>query len=369
MLEGERIIVIAKPTHECNFKCKYCYIPSETIEKGHMNDETLRSLTEGLFSNFDKIKIIWHGGEPTLMGLDFYEKVKDIQAEYDSKRFSNRIQTNAGKTLTEELIDFFKSEKINISFSLDGPKHLHNLTRVYHNNKGTFDDVIRSVNLMKRKEMRTGAICILNRYNIDNTDEIYNFFKKRQINLKVNPLIQIGRAKNNANLSITPQEYANAMTRFFDRWLFDKDPKIMVDPFQGDIKGFLSNTPYGCNSSGDCAERFLGIDPSGDVYPCGRFSGEEEFRYGNVNKTPLKKILESEKRKKLIKRKEIMTGIGGECNPCNWRDLCNSGCMHNAYINNGTVYSRDLYCESTKILYNHIAKTIDSQLMLASLNI
>ena len=361
--KNQEITVIVKPTHECNFKCPYCYIPSEDVEKGYMSDKTLRNMSEQLASNFENIHFIWHGGEPTLMGLEFYEKVKDIQADYGSERFRNGIQTNAS-LLTEEFLDFFKKEMFGIGFSLDGPKHLHDITRVHKiNSSGTFDDVMKAVNLMKRKGIVAGAICVLNRYNINRTDEIYDFFNENKINFKISPVSPAGRAKFNTELRITPQEYTDAIMRLFDRWFYDENSKIRrIYCIQDKIESIVTNKPNSCSTLGKCAESYIGIDPSGNVYPCGRWTGINEFRYGNINETPLNQVLKSKTREKLIKRKDML--IKSECKPCNWKEICNGGCMYNAYLAHGTVFARDLFCESTKMILEYISKSVDSQLML-----
>lgn len=359
----KRITVIAKPTHECNFKCRYCYNAAENLEKGRMNKSTLRRMMERLASYFDEVKLIWHGGEPVLMGSEFYESVRDLQKEIDPKKFVNGIQTNAS-LLTEQLLLFFKKEDFNIGISIDGPKHLHDLTRIYPDGRGTFDDVMKSVNLMKEKSMRTGAICVLSKCNIGNIDEIYDFFKANQIGLKANPLVYSGRAKKNADLSITPLEYANAIIRLFHRTFFDESLKIDVDPIEDSIDNFLTNDPHDCTSTGNCSESYIGIDSVGDVYPCGRWTGLKEFRYGNINKNTMEDILESRIRQYLIKRKEVMNN--GECNPCGLKELCNGGCMHNAYETTGNAYERDNYCEGYKMINDTIFKSVKDQLKLAA---
>lgn len=360
--DTNRITAIIKPTHECNFRCEYCYASTESLEKEWMTELTLRNLIEQLMTTFDEVDFIWHGGEPLLMGLNFFKEVRRLQKDINPNfKLRNRIQTN-GTLLTKKFLNFFKEENFGIGISLDGPKYLHDCNRVYPDGSGTFDDVMRSVNLMKRKEMRIKVICVLNKYNLDKIDEIYDFFNKNQLDIEVNPVVPSGRGRKNPELCITPEEYGNTTIKLFKRWFYDKNSKIKIYSFEDKIEEFLTGIFNRCFSADGCMEHFIGIDPSGEVYPCSVWTGIRGFEYGNINKTPLNQILKSGIRQKMINRTQKM--IEGECKSCNWRGLCKGGCLRNAYLAHGTVYSKDCFCVGKKMIFDHISKEIDHNLNL-----
>src|SRR3989344_2667671 len=201
------LAVIAKPTHACNIACKYCYIDPKA-EAGSMSQQILSQSIEKVSDYADSSHWIWHGGEPLLMGLDFYKTIKDIQDFYRQrgKRFTNGIQTNA-TLLTNEFLNFFeKTQDFHIGTSIDGPRELHNASRIYQSGKGSYDEVMRGINLMKKRNRHKlnghnrngvggGAICVISKVNVDYPQELYDFFKSQSINVKFNPIIESGRAK------------------------------------------------------------------------------------------------------------------------------------------------------------------------------
>jgi uncharacterized protein len=341
--------VIVKPTHECNLQCTYCYVLDEA-ERGRMSDQTLRRTIEEVVENSeDSVNFIWHGGEPLLMGLDFFKKIKELQSPYQKKtRISNGIQTN-GTLVNQDLIDFIaKARDFYLGFSLDGPKCVSDLTRRGHNSEGAFEKIFNGIRLAKqsRAYVGDGAIAVLNKKNLKHLAKIYNFFNRERIPLKLNHIIDINDSKH----GISPRSYANSMICLFDEWFQDQDA-IEVDPFTQIIGNLLTGSPSGCNFRRSCRGDFISIGPQGDIYPCGRFDGNSKYKMGNINERGgLKKALKSEVELSLRKRgEETMPS----CKPCEYLTLCYSGCPHNALVG-GDISRKDPFCEGYKSLYSHI---------------
>lgn len=310
---------------------------------------------------------IWHGGEPFLMGIDFFKLIKDIQKFYSKrgKIFSNSIQTN-GSLIDEEFLGFIqKSNDFRIGTSLDGPKHIHDQTRIYKNGKGSFDKVMKGIKSIKTKisNLGGGAICVINSTNINHPKELYNFFSLNKINVKLNPLIKSGRAKENlVQLGINPKQYKNFLSSMLK--IYEESSKkegetiIDVEPFMGILGNILTEKALGCNYVSSCRDSFISIGPQGDLYPCGRFDGAKEFWMGNIRSTNIEEAMNSRIHKQLKKRNlESIT----ECNKCNFGDICNSGCMHNAYCE-GDILGKDPYCESYKPLFKKFQVMKDIEL-------
>jgi len=352
---------IIEPTHSCNLECKYCYV-NKNAEKGRMNIKTLENSIRNVSEFIGKRKIIdflWHGGEPLLMKLDFFKEVINIQKGMGEEyKFDNAIQTN-GTLITEEITDFFKDYKFNVGLSLDGPEELNNKTRIYkhvkNGSKNTFKDILNSMKILRDRDMEADVIVTLNKQNIKNIKLIYQFLKDYKINAKFNPLVCSGRTiENYEQLAISPEEYGEAKLNLFDMWFNDERP-----PHLRCLEGFLGNILsknhfHECTFSDSCQKSILSIGPSGNVYPCGEFNGIEEFRYGNINKENLKKILLHPMREKLIKRAENIE----ECLNCEYKKLCHGGCMRNAYAYRGNVMDKDPYCPAYKSLFKHISNKI-----------
>lgn len=360
------LTAIVKPTHDCNLACRYCYV-DPSAEKGRMDQSTLNKVMEQVANNSQdkRAHFIWHGGEPLLMGLDFYKQVSEISCNLrkGGYRISNGIQSNA-TLINDELLDFIESkEDFQLGLSLDGPKHINDRTRIYSDGTSAFEDIFRGVKRTRERQMRNGrkrhigggVIVVLSQANINDLNEIYEFFKKERISIKINPLIQSGRAT--IDLQLHPIQYATALSNLFDKWVTDYK-SIDIDPFTNIMGNLMTSCPVGCNFSDNCRRDFISIGPQGDIYPCGRFDGLKEFWMGNINSTGLEPALSSEVHKKLLERK--VDSIPG-CKPCKFNKICNSGCMHNAYTS-GDIMGKDPYCLSYKKIFRHLESFLHTEL-------
>lgn len=362
-MKSKNLTIIIKPTHNCNLRCKYCYI-DENAENGMMNYETLKkSIFQPMkyIGKNGKVKYLWHGGEPLLAGIDFYKKVIEFQNEAKNEtgcNYDNSLQSNI-TLLNTEYIDFFKNNNFSVGSSVDGPCEIHDCQRVYMNNKGSLEDVLKKIELAKENNFKIGTIAVITKNTLNYMDQFYEFIKNNDLGAKINVLLPTGRAeKNIKELGLTPKEYANFMIYLFDKWINDiSAPQHMSCTLEEFIKNLIANSGSTCDYSGNCQNNFVAIGPLGDIYPCGRFDGLEEFKYGNINEeNGFEKAMESETRKKLLNRKRSI-----ECEPCEIKDLCNSGCMHNAYLN-GDIFGKDYFCVSRKMIYSHVKKFLLEQL-------
>ncbi len=358
------LTAIVKPTHNCNLRCKYCYI-EKGAEKGMMSKETLHNTIDQVVENSNKEEahFIWHGGEPLLAGLNFFKEISLLSHEFkkQNKGFSNSIQTN-GTLVSKELLDFIEKEKdFYLGFSLDGPEDISNKTRIYANGDGAFRDIFRGIKMAQDRKafVGSGAIAVVNKHNLPHLDQIYEFFNKNEIGLKLNHIIDT----KDTNFGISPIEYAKAMNTLFDRWIDDYDA-IEVDPFSQIMGNLMSGRPNGCNYSKSCQDSFISVGPQGDIYPCGRFDGLKNYWMGNVNeKNDMAKALESDIRKKLKERGlEKIT----ECKQCEYGPICNSGCQHNALIG-GDIMGKDPYCVGYKMMFKHIESKVHTELTKAEI--
>jgi uncharacterized protein len=328
-------------------------------------------------SAIESVHIIWHGGEPLLMGLDFYRDAITIQKGISKKsNFSNSMQTNA--TLVDnKTLDFCEQNSIHLGSSMDGPENIHNLTRIYPDGRGSFQDVYKGVKLIQERELMYrkehkdgicgsiggGVITILTRENIDKIKELFEFFKTEKINIKVNPLIKSGRAKTAYDqLAIGPAEYGKALVELFDLWFAHGKGNIGIDPLEEILGNLITHEPVGCAFTRTCRDNYISIGPQGDVYPCGRFDGVNDYWLGNINQYLLADMLESKKHVFMAERTaETIKG----CSNCEYKQICNAGCMHNAYMIRGNIHDKDYYCRSYKLLFGHLKRALDIELKKA----
>ena len=377
------LTAIIKPTHKCNLACRYCYV-EESAEQGMMDSKTLEGIFQQLadLPKIEGIHIIWHGGEPLLMGLNFYEEAVSIQQRIkNGKRFRHGMQSNA-TLINDAFLDFFEKYGFDVGSSLDGPEEIHNLTRVYPDGRGSFQDVWKGLQLIRKrneelrkiakegkpaKHLGGGTITILTRKNILELDKVYDFFKNNKVSMKINPLIKSGRAKQvYEELGIGPAEYGKSLVRLFDRWFYEKETGIDIDPLSDILGNLMTKKPTSCNFGESCRRSFISIGPNGDVYPCGRFDGVQEYWLGNTNKDKFLDILESRKHKMMAERSRI--SVRG-CSNCDYGNICNAGCMHNAYMQRENINDKDYYCRSYRILFNHLEKALNVELKKVEVNL
>lgn len=353
----EKKSVVVKPTNNCNLQCKYCYNSGSNIIMSHKTLENTLSKTITHHRKYP-IHFLWHGGEPLLAGLDFYKEAIKIQnkTKKKSQHIFNSIQTNL-TLMDEAYLEFFSRTNFSISFSLDGNKELNDSQRVYRNGKGSYEDVIKKVEMFKERDIPLRAIIVINRQNVNRLEDIYSFFRDYGINFKIHPLVKAGRALENSSLEISPQEYGKFMIKLFDIWFNDVNNtnRIKIEPFFQYVGNLMFQEPGDCATSKNCQSFLISVAPNGDVYPCWRFDGDTELKYGNINEDSMESILKSDIRKKILTRSPNAIK---DCVECEFKGICNAGCMNHAY-NEGNLMDKDPHCTSMKMIYSHIKKTLE----------
>lgn len=365
------IAAIIKVTNGCNLACKYCYINDDAC-KGRMSYETLSIIIKQLLSlDKENITFLWHGGEPLLMGIDFYKEVLRIQKDFnrDGKTIKNIVQSNC-TLINNDWLDFIEENDFVIGCSLDGPEGINNLTRIHYDGRGAFKDIWKGIELLRQRnkdiESRTpegnepkriggdGALVVINKLNIDRIDEIYYFFKSHNMNIKFNPLVRAGRGNlNYKDLGIDPDEYGIAMVKLFDKWFYEDEEGVGICPFNEMIGHIINQDDIKiCSFSRTCRDRNISFSPKGDVYPCGKWAGIDKFCLGNIHDDLLINILTSYNHRYLINRDISI------CSECKHMKICNAGCMYDAYVRFGDINHKDFYCPSHYVLYEHISEAI-----------
>ncbi len=334
----------------CNMRCKYCYVPGgDSPYVGLMKLETFQQSIR-LALNYAKrsapfnLEILFHGGEPLLWGIENYTKALEYISKLgdglkDSVKIRIKLQTN-GTLLDDNFASLFGKHNVYVGISLDGPKEIHDKLRVYPNNKGSYDDVIRAVRLLRKHQRHIGAIMVVTKYHLGKEQELYNFFKENGLGLQPSPLIMWGRAKIFSNLYITPQEYLKFMRNLLDIWIKDGDP-IDIPIFMKAVQAIVLEKPVSyCHMSIGCAKtrHFLAIDWDGTVSLCNRTASLHvpDFMFGNIhNVNDLEEIFTHSNFVKLVERAETLRNT--RCNSCplHRKGLCGGGggCPFLAYIN------------------------------------
>lgn len=304
-----------------------------------------------------RIRFQWHGGEPFLAGIEFYQLAVELQEKYRlcDQVILNSIQTN-GTLINGRWITFLKEKGFSIGVSLDGPEDLHNFARYDAGGKGTFERIMHGIKLLRENGVKFGVIAVINRHNVCYPREMYDFFSREKLSFSPNACIMrdpdSGRP---VGFSVDPIDYARFMIEVCDSWFEEDNPKFRVRPLVNIIQGLLGVPQKLCEFRGTC-EQFLTIDSNGDIYPCDSFL-QEEFCLGNLAAIPLVEVVSTNVYKAYYARR---TEIASQCQDCQWFSICSGGCLrHWDGLSNDGVSAWNRFCQSRKLLFEHVKMCLE----------
>jgi len=333
--------------------------------------DQLITFMKGTLSNHDyeQFIFIFHGGEPLLMGIDYYQKMLILQdlCKTKKQKIKNIIQTN-GSLLNDDWITFLKTHSVSVGISLDGPSEFQNKHRKYKDGRETFDDVIHGVQKLKNNDMSVGALSVLTEEVLSSNP--YDFIKFYQENgisnlglLAERPSTKKSIDSNDTNDFIENRNrYASFMMKAYDDWLGMDDCTFNIREFSDILNSIIGGKPKVCIFNGACVGHFFGIDSSGEVAHCDKFFDDKRFCFGAISEHYLSDIVTSDT---FLKAQEIETEIRNKCQLCDWFSICKGGCLYEAmtYEKYG-INDRINYCHLRKI-FDHIYNNIWTELNLS----
>ena len=332
---------MAKPTGAvCNLACTYCFfLDKELLYPGspfRMSDEVLENYIRQLIDSHrsPQVTVAWQGGEPTLMGLDFYRRAVELQEQYrrPGMTFENTMQTN-GTLLDDEWCEFFKENNYLIGLSIDGPRELHDAYRVNKSGRGTFDRVMNGLRLLQKHGVEYNILTTVNRINADYPLEVYRFLRD-EVGTEWIQLIPIVERLDSDGLalrqegtevsdrSVQPVQFGRFMTTVFDEWVRNDVGSVYVQTFEAAVRNWLGMPSGMCVFNENCGNA-LAIEHNGDVYSCDHYV-EPKYRLGNVAETQMVKLLASDEQRQFGRDKSET--LPGQCQRCEVRFACHGEC-------------------------------------------
>jgi len=318
-----------------------------------MSDETLERLVKDYMQlRFAHSAFAWQGGEPTLMGLDFYKKVVELQKKYGAagQSVSNALQTDA-ILLDEKWCRFLRESKFLVGISIDGPKEYHDHYRLSHSGSGTFDKVVRAIELCREYKVEFNTLTLLNKINVEHPDELFDFFVDMGIKyVQFIPCVEPDPVTGDiADFSITPEQYSKFQCRIFDRWFEHGPEKLSIRDFDSMLNYCISGKHSICTFDRQCSA-YIVVEHSGDCFPCDFFV-EPDWRLGNIFETPIEKLAASPKKKAFASLKHKLCN---KCLLCRHLALCRGGCMKDKPPFDKHKFEKETYfCESYKSFFDY----------------
>lgn len=347
-------LLIKPASAVCNLDCAYCFYldreadPYKALPERVMSDETLERLVDTyLFYSYPQSIFAFQGGEPTLAGRGFFEKLVKFQRQYGrgGQSVANSLQTNA-ILIDESWCDLFVETNWLLGVSVDGPEEIHDRYRSNKGGKGTWRQVMKGVETLQRRNVSFNILCVLSEANVEKPKELYRFFKGLGVeHVQFIPLSEFRPDGSRMPFTVTPEQYGRFLCEMFDLWWPDRR-KFRIRFFDNLAEAFAGMKP-GCCTMHESCDSYAVVEFNGDVFPCDFFV-ESGWKLGNINLDSWPEIARRRLRYDFSKTKSIPHA---ECRRCEWQMICHQGCPKFRHARHGEFEELDYFCEAYKMIY------------------
>ena len=354
------ISVMIKPSSGmCNMSCDYCFYRDETQKRsqesyGFMSEKTLKNVIRKTMLRAEgMISYAFQGGEPTLRGLAFFQKVVEYQNQYNKNKIQvhNALQTN-GLLIDEDWCRFLKENHFLVGVSLDGTKEIHDTYRHTRKEGGpTFDLVCSAIRLMESYGVDFNILTVVNQAAAENIQEIYSFYRQKKWNYQqyIACLDPLDEPHGQNEYSLAPEQYGQFLIRLFRLWYKDwkKGRQPYIRQFENYIGILLGHFPEACDQRGTCSIQIV-VEADGSVYPCD-FYMLNDYCLGNFNENRLDEI---DARRKEIGFLERSLKLDPDCKHCAYYRLCRGGCQRNRDWAPEIQAYQNYFCQSYRMFFD-----------------
>ena len=359
--------LLAKPTGAiCNLDCTYCFFLSKEAlypgSKFRMTDEVLEDYLRQYIEaqQIPEVTISWQGGEPTLMGLEFFQKSVELVEKYKKPgmQVSYAMQTN-GTKLDDAWGEFLKAHNFLMGISIDGPPAIHDYYRKDKGGRGSFDQVKRGLDFLKKHKVDFNILCTVHAGNGDRPLDVYRYFRD-ELAAEFIQFIPIVERDNKTGFqegarvtkrSIQSKQYGQFLSAIFDEWIKADVGRVYVQIFDVALGAWYGQPPSLCIFAPTCGNA-LALEHNGDLYSCDHFV-EPNYFLGNIQEENMLELVASEQQRKFGRDK--LDTLPRYCHECEVRFMCNGGCPKNRFIQtpDGEV-GLNYLCAGYKHFFNHI---------------
>jgi len=339
---------------DCNLACAHCFYADKAKVFGglthRMNYEILEKLTRDYISlRLPASSFCWQGGEPTLMGLEFFRLAIELQKKYgaNGQIVSNSLQTN-GILLDENWCEFLSQYKFLVGISLDGSAQYHDYYRRTLADQGSFDRVMTGISLLKKHHVEFNVLTLLTDRNVNDPDVLFSFLVEQGIKyMQFIPCFE-KEGNNIAAYSITPEQYGKFLCRLLDLWLDYGPQKISIRLFDSIMSYLLGGHHTICTFQKKCYD-YVVVEHNGDVFACDFFV-EPKWHLGNILDTPINQLSTSEKKRLFSEKKH---NVCNGCFVCRHFSICRGGCLKERVFLATDYHNKSYFCQSHRMFFDY----------------
>ena len=358
----------------CNLDCAYCYYLDKADIYGgqepRMSIETLEGIVKAYIeaNEVPEVQFVWHGGEPLVLGLDFYRKAVEFQKKYaGGKRIFNSVQTN-GTLITREWAKFFRENNFLVGLSLDGPEDIHNRYRLDKGRRPTWRQVMEGLRILREEGVEFNTLTTVSRAGEGRGAEVYRFLKAVGSHyMQFLPVVEFVRLKGRKNRpvivepgtdgatsafwSVSAQGFGEYMCAVLDDWVRQAVGQYYVQLFDSALAAWCGQREGVCVFGKSCYGNAV-IEHNGDLYACDHFV-YPKYKIGNVLQTPIKELMQKDAVARFAYRK--WTSLPQRCQRCPYLPACNGECPQHRDARSGV----NVLCEGYRHFFDHAAPALD----------
>ena len=375
----EAFHIMAKPSGSlCNLDCIYCFY----LEKEKLYPDTNKwAMSKVVLENYIRkyiesqetpvVTFSWQGGEPTLLGLDFYEQAVKLQSKYaNGKKIENTFQTN-GVLLDDSWCEFFAQNNFLIGLSIDGPQEIHNRFRVFKGGQTSHQKVVNGLRHLKKHNVEFNTLTCVQKENAYQGKTIYNYLKdmgsqfiqfipivERIDDAKSSNELNLALPEKNENAkvsewSVEPLQFGKFLVDVFNEWIKEDVGKVFVQMFDVSLEAWATGRTSLCVFSETCGNA-AAIEHNGDVYSCDHYVFPE-YKLGNVLSDKFESLMYSQQQRKFGEDKK--SALTKYCKECKFKFACWGDCpKHRFEVSPEGEYGLSYLCSGYKYFFNHVDK-------------
>jgi uncharacterized protein len=369
--------IMTKPVGPiCNLDCRYCfYLEKENLYPGKsswaMPEDVLETYVREYIQaqNVPQVAFAWQGGEPTLLGVEYFERVVEFQKKYaDGKKIENAFQTN-GVLLDDQWGEFLSKNGFLVGLSIDGPEKLHDHYRVDKGGQPTFKRVMRGLGYLKKHSVEFNTLTVVQRHNSHHPLDVYRFLRESGSGfMQFIPIVErIAKAPNPEGLvlispesddaarvsewSVEPLQYGKFLCAIFDEWVRNDVGKCFVQMFDVALESWMGYPASLCVFRETCGSA-MALEHNGDLYSCDHFVYPEN-KLGNIMESPISSLVNSVQQQKFgLDKRDTLPRY---CRECEVRFACNGECPKHRFIRTPDGEEGLNYlCAGYKRFFHHI---------------